>query len=37
MKQLGQIIVVALAFVGVGATIVGAWLISGGISATSEP
>jgi mono/diheme cytochrome c family protein len=37
MKQLGKFIVVALAFVGAGAIIVGAWLISGGISAKSEP
>lgn len=37
MKQLGKIIVVALTFVGVGAIIVGAWLMSGGISARTGP
>jgi len=37
MRLLSKIILVALAIVGVGAVIIGAWLMAGGISARSEP
>jgi mono/diheme cytochrome c family protein len=37
MTRLGKIIVVALALVGVGAVIVSAWIIAGGVSARPEP
>jgi mono/diheme cytochrome c family protein len=37
MKRLGKTILFALALVGAGAIIVGAWLAAGGISARSEP
>jgi mono/diheme cytochrome c family protein len=37
MRLFTRILLVALALVGVGAVIVSAWLISGGISARSEP
>ena len=37
MIRLGKIIVVAMALVGVGAVILSAWLIAGGISARPKP
>jgi mono/diheme cytochrome c family protein len=37
MKRLGKIIVVSLALVGIGAVILSAWLMAGGISARPEP
>ena len=37
MKLLGRTLIVALALVGVGASIVGTWVLAGGISARPEP
>jgi mono/diheme cytochrome c family protein len=37
MKRLAKLVVAALALVGVGAVVVSAWLMSGGISARVEP